>query len=641
MAWGFFRFKLLDILPVAKAEIFRRLEDAILVLDDKDRIIDMNPAAESMFRIEMSQIIGQEALKIFDKFPQLKKNISEVKSSEICLMQEGKEHVYDFRTSIIGEAKGTKTGRVIALRNITERKQTEEALKESEERFRYITHSMADWVWEVDKNGRYTYVSDTVKDTLGYSSEELIGKTPFELMPAEERAKISEIFLETVSKSRPIVDLENWNLAKDGTEVCLLTNGVPIIDADRELQGYRGVDKDITSQKKLEAEKTAMAVQLRQAQKMESIGTLAGGIAHDFNNILSSVIGYTELSLDAVEKGSRLENNLQEVFTAGLRARDLVKQILTFARQAGEEFKPVQVDTIAKETLKLLRSSLPTTIEIKQDIESDSLIMGDPTQVHQILMNLCTNASQAMEEGGGVLRVGLTDVRIDADFTKTYTDLKPGDYLKLSISDTGCGISPNIKKSIFDPYFTTKAPGEGTGMGLSTTHGIVKQHGGEIMVEGKVNKGSTFTVYLPTTEKRTEAESYKAEALPVGTEQILFVDDELPIANMGGQILEKLGYQVTVRTSSVEALALFRFKSNDFDLVITDTTMPNVTGDRLAVELMKIRPDIPVILCTGYSKKMSADTVLEIGIKALAYKPIVVADLAKTVRTVLDDKQGK
>ncbi|MDO9109044.1 MAG: ATP-binding protein, partial [Desulfatirhabdiaceae bacterium] len=324
----------------------------------------------------------------------------------------------------------------------------------------------------------------------------------------------------------------------------------------------------------------------------------------------------------------------------GLRAKDLEKQILTFARQAGEELKPVQVSILVKEALKLLRSSLPTTIEIKQNIESDSLIMADPTQVHQVVMNLCTNAGQAMEEEGGVLHVGLTDVRLDADFTKTCEDLIPGDYLKLSVSDTGSGISPEVMKSIFDPYFTTKAPGEGTGMGLATVHGIVKHNGGEIVVDSEVENGSIFTVYLPITKKRTGAESYHAEALPFGTERILFVDDEPPIAAMGGKLLEGLGYQVTARTSSVEALALFRSKPDDFDLIISDMTMPNMTGDKLAVELMKIRPGIPVILCTGYSKKISNEAALDIGIKAFAYKPTVKADLARTIRKVLDEAKG-
>ncbi len=229
--------------------------------------------------------------------------------------------------------------------------------------------------------------------------------------------------------------------------------------------------------------------------------------------------------------------------------------------------------------------------------------MGDPTQVHQVLMNLCTNASHAMAEKDGVLSVGLTDVRLDADLCKSNVDLKPGDYLKLSVSDTGNGISPEIIASIFEPYFTTKTPGEGTGMGLATVHGIVHRYGGKIMVESEVGKGSTFNVYLPVTEKDTEAEPYRTDALPTGTERILVIDDELPIAKINSQILQRFGYHVTIRTSSIEALELFRSKPNGFDLVITDMTMPNMTGDKLAAELITIRPEIPVILCTGYSKK--------------------------------------
>ena len=329
---------------------------------------------------------------------------------------------------------------------------------------------------------------------------------------------------------------------------------------------------------------------------------------------------------------------MQEVYTAGKRAKDLVKQILTFARQTDHETKPIQVDIIVKEALKLLKASLPTTIEIKDEIASDSLIFGDPTQVHQILMNLCTNAAHAMEEEGGILSVGLTDVRLDAGFTKTYDNLKPGTYLKLTISDTGSGIPPEVRESIFEPYFTTKAPGEGTGLGLATVHGIVMNCGGEITVDSEVGKGSAFTVYWPITKKSTEGRAFQAEVLPTGSERILVIDDEPPIAKMSGQILERLGYSVTTRTSSLEALELFRSKPQDFDLVITDMTMPNMTGDRLAIELMKIRPDIPVVLCTGYSKNISEESASEIGIKAFICKPTGKADLAKTVRKVLDEK---
>ena len=288
--------------------------------------------------------------------------------------------------------------------------------------------------------------------------------------------------------------------------------------------------------------------------------------------------------------------------------------------------------------MKLIRSTIPTTIEIKEDIQSQSLIMGNQSQVHQLFMNLCTNAAQAMEDTGGILEVGLADCKHNDQSPLPQSDLKPGNYIKIAVSDTGPGIPSDIIGSIFEPYFNTKGVGEGTGMGLALVHGIVESYGGKIAADSELGKGTVFSIYLPVTKKREDYQPYEKEELPSGTERILFVDDELPIAKMSSQILERLGYQVTVRTSSVEALELFRSRPVDFDLVISDMTMPNMTGDELARELILIRRDIPMILCTGYSKKITENQVAEIGIKAFTYKPIVTADLAKTVRKVLDEK---
>lgn len=407
-----------------------------------------------------------------------------------------------------------------------------------------------------------------------------------------------------------------------------------VAERTRELEtAYSQLSKEIKERKEIEKK-------LLHAHKMEAIGTLAGGIAHDFNNILSSVIGFTELSLDDVEKGSPLEDNLQEVYVAGTRAKELVKQILSFARQADEESRPIRLDGVAKEVLKLLRSSIPSTIDIHSNIESRSSIIGDPVNVHQILMNLCTNASHAMENGG-ILSVSLEDIRIERSDLVPNKNISPGPYIKLTVADTGTGISKDIIESIFEPYFTTKPVGQGTGMGLAMVHGIVKKYKGEISVSSEIGKGSKFTVFFPITEQEDAIPAYKSESLPTGIERILFVDDEIAIALMGEQMLKRLGYQVTTRTSSIEALELFDNRKNDFDLVITDMTMPNMTGNQLAVELVRIRSDIPVILCTGYSNKISDEAATEIGIKAFAYKPIVKADLAKTVRKVLDEAKDK
>ena len=389
---------------------------------------------------------------------------------------------------------------------------------------------------------------------------------------------------------------------------------------------------DITERKELEH-------RLQQSQKLESIGNLAGGIAHDFNNILSSIIGFTELALDDAVKGTPQEENLQEVFTAGKRARDLVKQILAFARQSDEERKPIRMDSVAKEVLMLIRSTIPATIEIKEDLDCQSLIMGNPSQVHQLYMNLCTNAAQAMEDIGGILEIALKDMEINEQSKLPLSELKPGSYIRLTVSDTGPGISADIIGHIFEPYFTTKGIGKGTGMGLALVHGIAESYGGKITVESELGTGTVFSIYLPITKKREDYQLYTKKSLPFGTERILFVDDELPIAKMGSRILERLGYQVTIRTSSIEALELFRTKSDDFDLVITDMTMPNMTGDELAIQLIAFRSDIPIILCTGYSIKITEKEAAKIGIKAFAYKPVVTADLAKIVRQVLDKAQ--
>jgi len=516
-------------------------------------------------------------------------------------------------------------------RDITERKQAEEELRESESKFRSLFDLSPQPIALTDvKTGRLVDINNKFCELTQHPKEDLIGKTPTEagFYSKEDRS----IFLKELQTSDKIDELEMNFKAKDGSILTALMFSNIITIGGKPF--ILTVFNDVTTQKQLED-------QLRQAQKMESIGSLAGGIAHDFNNILTSVIGFTELSLDEVEKGTHLEDNLQEIYTAGKRAKDLVSQILAFARQSEEELKPIQVDTIAAEVLKFIRSSIPATIEIKQNIESDSLITGNATQVHQILMNLFTNAAHAMEDKGGILEFGLKDVVMNMGANRKKLDLTSGNYIEIKVSDTGVGIAPEIIGSIFDPYFTTKGPGEGTGMGLAMVHGIIESYGGKISVDSKPGQGTLFTIYLPVTRKRQGGHHpYQPETLPAGTERILFVDDEASIAKMGGQTLERLGYTVSIRTSSIEALELFRTKPNDFDLVITDMTMPNMTGDRLAIELMKIRPDIPVILCTGYSKRISDETATEMGIKTFIYKPIVKVDLAKTVREVLDEAKS-
>jgi signal transduction histidine kinase len=398
----------------------------------------------------------------------------------------------------------------------------------------------------------------------------------------------------------------------------------------------RQLEEEMEERKLQEEARQKLEEQLRQGQKMEAIGTLAGGIAHDFNNILSSVIGYSELAMDDAEPGSIMEDNLSEIYTAGNRAKNLVSQILTFARQTDDKIRPTAVNLIVNEALKMLRSAIPTTIDIRQDIQSDSLVMADPTQIHQIFMNLCTNAAQAMEENGGILTVRLCDEKIEPDVSEKIDGLKPGNYLKIEVSDTGVGIPEKHLGSIFDPYFTTKAVGEGTGLGLSMVHGIVNGYEGKISVKSEPGQGTVFSIYLPISKNERLSHEEPLKGLPKGTERILFVDDEAPVVELGSRYLEKLGYTVTTQTGSLAALDLFKANPDRFDLVITDTTMPVMSGDKLAGALMEIRSDIPVIICTGYSKKISPSKIQEIGIKALIMKPFQKRNLAETVRLVLD-----
>jgi CheY-like chemotaxis protein/two-component sensor histidine kinase len=370
---------------------------------------------------------------------------------------------------------------------------------------------------------------------------------------------------------------------------------------------------------------------------MEAIGTLAGGIAHDFNNILAAILGYAELAGFDLERDSHANKNLDNVIRASYRAKDLVKQILSFSRQSEKEKKPIHISSIIKESIKLLRASLPTTIDIRQDIEPNSgIINANPTQIHQVMMNLCTNAAHAMSEKGGILEVTLTNVALDASAELIHPDLQPGRYLRLKVSDTGEGIPAEILERIFEPYFTTKDISKGTGLGLAVAHGIVKSHQGAIKAQSEPGMGTNFTVYFPIIRKDPLAEKKVTELIPKGEERILYVDDEKTLVDIGQQMLKRLGYSVVTKTNSLEALEEFQKGPEKFDLVITDMTMPNLTGVELSQRLMEIRPDLPIILCTGYSEKIDAQMAKSMGIRGFLMKPPAIQDMANTIREVLN-----
>lgn len=509
-------------------------------------------------------------------------------------------------------------------------------LHESEGRFRSLVQSHPDAIM-VSTDDHITYVNPAaVKLYRASRKEDLMGQAVLDLVPQEEKAAFTAQIHRSMTGNCPVEPFDTYMIKLTGTPVPVSITGVHIIFSGKPALMF--VVRDVTSMKQAEEDRKKLEEQIRQIQKMEAIGTLAGGIAHDFNNILAAIIGYTELTMMDVPEDWPARQHMEQVLKAGMRAKNLVQQILSFSRRTVPERKPLEIDVIIKEALKFLRASLPSTIEIRTDIEkSPGTVLADPTQIHQVLTNLCSNAAYAMRETGGLLEVRLSQLSVDDTAAAQLNGLSPGDYQRLTVRDTGQGMDPEIVERIFEPFFTTKGPGEGTGMGLSVVYGIVKDHYGAITVDSQLGKGTIFQVYLPLTTKPAERDPLApATSLPTGHERILFVDDEATLVNLGHRMLARLGYRVTSKSSSLEALEAFRAEPGRFDLVITDQTMPHLTGLELAHKLWDIKPELPIILCTGFSQQITAEMALEMGIKRFLTKPLVVREVAETVRSVLD-----
>jgi len=630
-------------------ELVQHANSIIIRFDTRGRVAFFNEFAQSFFGFLEDEILGQNVIGTI--LPQTESSGRDLQAMFQDMVQNPSRYVHNENENI--KRDGTRvwiawTNKAILDQNgniseilsigmdITDRRRTAGALTESEATLKSIFRAAPTGIGMVT-NRILEQVNERLCEMVGYTAEELVGQSAIILYPDEEEFRwVGEEKYRQISKRGTGTVETRWK-CKDGSVIDVLLSSTPI-DSDNPTAAVTFTALDITDRKHAEEEKLKLEAQLQKAQKMESIGTLAGGIAHDFNNILGAVIGFTELSLHQTEKGSELRENLNEVLKAGNRAKELVRQILTFSRQVDQEQKPVQMKSIVKEALTLLRASLPTTIDIQRDISSDSLIMGDATQIHQVLMNLCTNAGHAMAQKGGVLEVMLSDVQLGEDFTIRRPDMNPGAYIKLTVSDTGHGMPKHVLDQIFDPFFSTKDKGEGTGMGLAVVHGIVKSHGGEVYAYSEQGKGSTFTIFFPAFKRRKELENEDREPIPTGSERILFVDDEPALADIGKLTLESLGYKVRTRYSSIEALELFKNQPEAFDLVITDMTMPKMTGDDLARELMGIRPDIPIILCTGYSSKIDERQAKMIGIRDFVLKPMLRRQIATAIRKVLDEK---
>ena len=616
--------------------ILRSVRGVAIATTDLDfHITYWNPMAEKLYGYTFAGVIGKTVMEIHKKenveakrFWRAIETVYRDGKYRYTITKETDDGVREFQSTVAGifDPDGEVVGYSLFSYDVTEQKRAEE----DRERLLKAIEQVAETILITDAKGNIQYANPAFEQVTGYSQKEAVGETLRILKSGEQNESFHRKMWQTLTSG------DTWkgrliNRKKDGTFYTEEATISPVLDETGEVVNYVAVKRDITNEIRME-------VKLRQSQKMEAIGTLAGGIAHDFNNMLFPLMGYSEMLKDDLPADSPLQSHVDEIIRAALRSKDLVKQILAFSRQGDQEIKPIKLQPIVKEALKLLRSSIPTTISIQQDIDPGcGIIVADPTQVHQIVMNLATNAYHAMEATGGRLKVHLKQERLEPG-QSLLPELVPGEYALLTIADTGIGIGKDIMDKIFDPYFTTKETGKGTGLGLSVVQGIVKSCDGDIRIYSEPGKGTEVHVYLPImAPKGVDIQTDPSEPIQSGTEKILLVDDEATIVKMEQQMLERMGYRVTIRTGSVDALEAFKANYDAFDLVITDMTMPNMTGIQLAEAIKKIRPEIPVILCTGFSHQINKEKSKALGIQGYVMKPVIKREIAEVIRKVLDD----
>lgn len=524
----------------------------------------------------------------------------------------------------------------VVLVDITREKQAEAALSQSEERFRRLFENAPIAYQSLDADGKLVQVNTAWEEITGFARSEVLGRNFAEFIPEQVRAGFKKQFAREKSIDK-ILGSEFTILNKSGEQILVAHRGKPGVDVGGNFTQTHCVLIDITALRKAEDEKRQLEDQLRQTQKMETIGTLAGGVAHDINNILTIIIGNNELAMSEVGAWRPLKDNLEEIRLASLRAKDVVHQLLTFARQNDQEQKPLNISAVVRDSLKLIRSTIPANIEIQQRLPADiAPVLGNNTQINQLIINLCSNAADAMLPIGGRLTIEMDNITLDEAMAHSYHCLKPGAYVKIVVADTGCGMDAKTLERIFEPYYTTKKIGKGTGIGLAVVLGIVEQHNGVIAVESKPDHRTAFTVLLPAFHGQVEDEAPQDNDLPKGHESILFVDDEASIVKLTQIRLENLGYRITGATDPRAALDMFRADPMAFDLVVTDMAMPHMTGETLSGKLISLRPDLPIILCTGYSETVTEECAHKIGISSFLMKPVNITDFAVAVRKTLD-----
>ena len=635
----------------ASEEMFRLLvenaPDAILV-QTQGLFAYVNPAAVKLFgAASPDQLVGKFYLERIhpDSRDEVNKRIHEINREKKPAPNAELKYIridgsiVDVETSAVPINYNGSDGSLVFVRDISERKWAEKESEHLNRLNQLILDAVNEGIIGLDAEGRCIFANPSATAILGYELEEMLGadvhglihhsKADGSVYPRHEC-----LTLITLRNGSPQGMKGDYFWKKNGEKFPVVFSCTPIIEAGSVIGGVITF-LDMTKRKRDEEIKSMLEAKLMQAQKLEAIGTLAGGIAHDFNNILSPIIGFTEMALHDIAHSSPMRSGLEQVLKAGLRARELVKQILAFSRPGREGEKvPLELSGIVQEVMKLLRASLPASIEIRQNLEK-GCALADATQIHQILMNLCINAAHAMDDHG-VLEVNLDRVHLrESDLESlSLIGLKPGPYLKLSVSDSGRGMDAETIHRIFEPYFTTKEVGKGTGLGLSVVHGIVKRLEGAVSVQSIVAKGTTFSIYIPAIEGEDEDCSMPFDGIAGGKESILLIDDEQIMVELGTMILERLGYQVTPATGSLQALELFRANADRFDLIITDCSMPDMTGTDMVKEIRRIRPGIPIIMCTGFTEKVAPGTAEEFG--GLIMKPYIAKDIAELVRKLLD-----
>ena len=624
---------------------FSTIPDSINLNRASDGVyIDINEGFTDLTGYTRGDVIGKPSLDI-----NIWKNPDDRKRLIEGLMTAG--HVKNIEAQFVrknGEVGvGLMSARILDINNedviqsitrdITDQVQAEKAQLKANRMLRLILDTIPVRVFWKDRESKYMGSNQAFADDTGLASpDDLIGRTDYDFAFTAQAELYRIDDNEVMNSGKPKLFYEEVQDRPDGLTNWLLTSKVPIRDDQGNIIGLLGAYQDITDRKQLEA-------QLQQTQKMEAIGTLAGGIAHDFNNILSGIFGYSHLAQTHIQNPEKANKHIEQIIKGSQRATELTRQILTFSRQSEYQKQPFKIYLEISEALKLLRSSIPSTIKIQTRLDSKKMVLADPIRIHQLIMNLCTNAFHAMRKTGGCLTVSLTDIEIAGSKFLKDKMKNPEEYIKLEVSDTGHGMDTKTLKRVFDPYFTTRMKGDGTGLGLALVQAIVEEHDGFLEVNSKLKKGTNFYLYFPVAKEEIKEKIPEAEGMlkMTGNESIMIVDDEEPIRESCKEFIENYGYHVQTFSNGIEAFETFQTNPAKFDLIVTDMTMPGLTGDKLASKILKIQPDIPIVLCTGFNENITQKKAIALGINQFIQKPLLSQDLLGLIRRILDDKSGK